>query len=103
MDEVGVEVGVKGVAILDASMTNKGSDGVATQTKDEDLRFFKSEQKAFVWQCPNGAVERIRSPFRLLPSERATFLVVLISSRNSSPCASSRTLGLPFCLLLLAR
>jgi hypothetical protein len=54
MDEVGVEVGVKGVAILDASMTNKGSDGVATQTKDQDLRFFKASGKRSSGIAPMG-------------------------------------------------
>lgn len=49
--------------------------------------------KVCVFQCPNGAFERSRWPFRQRPRRRVIFVVVPVSSMNTSRCGSSRIRG----------
>src|ERR1700722_12316823 len=49
--------------------------------------------KVWVFQCPNGALERKRCPFRQRPRRRVIFVVVPVSSRKTSLCGSSRIFG----------
>lgn len=49
--------------------------------------------KVSVFQCPNGALDRNRSPFGHRPRKRVIFVVVPVSSMKISLCGASRILG----------
>jgi hypothetical protein len=53
----------------------------------------KPAMKVCDFQCPNGALERSRWPFRQRPRSRVILVVVPVSSRKTSRCGSSRIPG----------